>query len=68
MTYRRFVLSLLMATAVLADPCLRAQPPTVRLKYSPFEADGTLRDGLSVNTGGIADCRSGSFFVVGAYR
>jgi len=70
MICRRVVLFLflLMATTVLAPPESAAQPPTVRLKYSPFDADGTLRDGLSVNTGGIGDCRSGSFFVVGAYR
>jgi hypothetical protein len=32
---------------------------TARLKYSPFDADGTLRDGLSVASGGIGGCTSG---------
>jgi hypothetical protein len=41
---------------------------TERVRYSPFDADGTLRDGLSVNIGGLGECTTGSFFVVGAFR
>jgi hypothetical protein len=45
-----------------------AQAATERLRYSPLDADGTLRDGLGVNLGGTAECTSRSFIVVGAYR
>jgi hypothetical protein len=36
--------------------------------YSPFDADGTLRDGLSVASGGVGECMSGSYIVVNAFR
>jgi len=58
----------LLAAAFLALPVHSADAATVRLKYSPLDADGTLRDGLSVASGGIGECTSGSYIVVGAFR
>ena len=49
-------------------PTTAAAANTQRLRYSPLDEDGTLRDGLSVVGGGAAQCTSGSSWVVGAFR
>jgi hypothetical protein len=62
---RRLLPLTLFAVLALAGT---AQAATQREKYSPFDADGTLRDGLSVTQGGAGECMTGSYIVVGAYR
>jgi hypothetical protein len=62
---RRLVPFALIAVLALAGT---AQAATQREKYSPFDADGTLREGLSVTRGGTGECTTGSYIVVGAFR
>ncbi len=63
------VLGALVAGPVgLLASSARAAGTNVRT-FSPLDADGTLRDGLSVNRGRTtADCWTGSFVVKDAYR
>jgi hypothetical protein len=59
----------LTALALVAlGPPTSAAADTQRLRYSPIDADGTLRDGLRVISGGAGECTSGSFWVVDAFR
>jgi hypothetical protein len=65
MMVRRLVPLTLIAAFALAGS---AHAATQREKYSPFDADGTLRAGLSVTRGVPGECTTGSYIVVDAYR
>jgi hypothetical protein len=57
----RAILAAALFLVVVAPACAR----TIELRYTPFAADGSLRDGLHATPAFGGDCSTGSFLVAG---
>jgi hypothetical protein len=61
-------LAVLLGFAVMSAGAPTAAAKTSVIRWSPFDADGSLRAGLAATADFGGDCYTGSFVVHGAYR